>query len=97
MFVKTQSGRFRLDITKSVFAKDPRSIEEGCRCFTCRNFSRAYINHLFRVHELLAYRLATIHNLYFVNNLVTQIREAIKKGEFLELKKEWLRKRDGSS
>ena len=81
---------FHFDITKSIFTEDPRPIEKGCYCFTCQNFSRAYLNHLFRVNELLAYRLATIHNLYFVSNLVEEIKKAILKGKFLELKRRWL-------
>lgn len=79
-----------MDITKAEFADQSGPIEDGCGCYTCQHFSRGYLNHLFRVRELLGYRLATIHNLYFVNGLVNQIREAIKKGKFLELKREWL-------
>lgn len=76
------SSKFQIDITKSVFAQDKRPIEERCECYTCKNYSRAYLNHLFRAKELLGYRLLTIHNLYFINNLVASIREAIKKGEY---------------
>ena len=80
---------FTIDITKAVFKDDSRPIEEGCQCYTCQNFSRAYLNHLFRTRELLAYRLASFHNLYFMEKLFQKIREAIKKGDFLKLKKEW--------
>lgn len=94
IFVSPPEGsiknRFRLDITKSVFAKDQRPIAKGCLCYACQNFTRGYLNHLFRAQELLAYRLATYHNLYFMENLMHQIREAIAKGKFSELKKRWL-------
>lgn len=72
----------KFDITKVEFAKDKGPIEEGCGCYTCKNYSRAYLNHLFRAKELLGYRLLTIHNVFFITNLVAKIREAIKKGEY---------------
>jgi queuine tRNA-ribosyltransferase len=83
-------NRGQLDITKARFEGDLGSIEKGCTCYTCRHFSRAYIHHLFHVRELLGYRLATIHNLHFIFRLVDEIREAIAKNQFLDLKKEWL-------
>ncbi len=82
--------KFIFDITKKEYAQDLDPIERGCGCYTCQNFSRAYIHHLFRVRELLAYRLATIHNLFFVHALVAQIRTAIIEGKFSELKKKWI-------
>lgn len=83
-------GKLTIDITKTQFAADIRQIEEGCGCYTCQNFTRAYIHHLFRVRELLGYRLATIHNLHFVHRLVLEIREAIARDTFLEMKKRWI-------
>lgn len=83
-------GNKEIDITKKIFAEDVRSIEKGCRCYTCVHFSRGYIHHLFHVKELLAYRLATIHNLWFVHRLVKDIREAIGNGTLLALKKKWI-------
>jgi queuine/archaeosine tRNA-ribosyltransferase len=71
-----------IDITKTEFAKDFGPIERGCMCYTCRHFTRAYIHHLFHVRELLAYRLATIHNIHFVNALVADIRTSIQEGTF---------------
>ncbi len=79
-----------IDITKTKYAEDARPIEEVCQCYTCRHFSRGYIHHLFRVKELLAYRLATIHNLWFMHRLVDDIRVAIGEGTLLELKKKWI-------
>lgn len=81
--------KWTLDITKKEYAADDKPIDNGCGCYTCKNFSRAYIHHLFRVRELLGYRLATIHNLYFVLNLVKQIRTSIVEGNFLQFKKEF--------
>ena len=85
---KTQN--FTYDITKTKFAEDKKPLDPQCDCYVCRNFTRAYICHLFRSRELLAYRLATYHNLYFINKLVTQIRQAIKENKLEKLKKEWL-------
>lgn len=79
----------QMDITKSAYAKDARPIDAACLCLTCRQFSRGYLHHLFRVRELLAYRLATIHNVHVVHMLIRSIREAIPKGTFLDLKKKW--------
>ncbi len=81
-----KQDKFRMDITKSCFLKDSKPIDPDCQCYACQNFSRAYICHLFRARELLAYRLATIHNLYFMQSLMKEIRESIIKGRFLELK-----------
>ena len=87
---KLKIKNFTYDISRTEFLQDPRPIDENCQCFVCQNFSRAYLHHLFRSKELLAYRLATYHNLYFLEQLFTKIRESIKKGEFLKLKKQWL-------
>jgi tRNA-guanine transglycosylase len=83
-------NKFRYDITKSSFSADKDPPDKNCHCFTCKNFTRAYLNHLFRCRELLAYRLATIHNLYFFGNFMEAIREEIAEGKFLRLKKYWL-------
>lgn len=85
LFTKTRA----IDINKIAFAKDRKPID-NCDCYTCQHFSRAYLHHLFRVRELLAYRLATIHNIHFVHSLLSDIRYAISKNTFLELKKQWL-------
>lgn len=69
----------RLLIQKAEFRTDKKPIDEDCSCYTCRNFSKAYLYHLFRVRELLAYRLASYHNVYFMTDLVKQIREKIIK------------------
>lgn len=81
---------YRMDITNSIFARDVAPIDVACSCYTCRTFSRAYLHHLFKVRELLAYRLATIHNLFFIHSLVGAIAESIKRGEYVAMKKQWI-------
>jgi len=85
-----QTQKFSYDITKSKFSADYRPPDLECNCYTCRNFTRAYINHLFRCRELLAYRLATFHNLYFINRLMFYIRKAIRENKLDNLEKQWL-------
>lgn len=83
-------NRFRTDIDKPQFRKDPKPLDENCNCYTCQNFSRAYIHHLFRSRELLSYNLLSLHNVHFLVNLTKQIREAIINNKFNALKKKWL-------
>jgi len=85
-----EKGRYRIDIRKSKYAKDKESISRICDCFVCQEFTRAYIHHLFRSNELLAYRLASYHNLYFIVKLVDKIRESILNNSFEKMKKEWV-------
>ncbi len=84
----TPSGR--VNIRNASFSPVEQPVDPDCRCYTCRTFSAAYLHHLFNSGELLAYRLATIHNLYFMNNLMVQIREAILNGSFASLKRQFL-------
>ena len=92
--LKSERGgrwKFRVDITNSQFRDDSKVIDNECGCYTCRRgFSRAYLCHLFRSRELLGYRLATIHNLWFYMRLVDEVREAIEEGRFRYLKRKWL-------
>lgn len=81
---------YRININNAKYRDDKLPIDPECTCSTCANYTRAYLNHLFKAEELLAYRLATIHNLHFFLDLMKQMREAIKENKFLELKKEWL-------
>lgn len=76
----TSKGLINLNNNK--YEKDPRPIEEGCQCPACRNFSRAYIRHLFKARELLGMRLCVLHNLYFYNTLMERIRDALDEGRF---------------
>jgi queuine tRNA-ribosyltransferase len=82
--------RGKINIGKEKFSGDFRPIDDGCKCYTCRKFSLAYVNHLLREHEYLGMRLATIHNLYFLVSLMKKAREAIVEGEFDRFKSEFL-------
>lgn len=88
--LKVKSAKFRYDITKTIYREDKKPLEEECECWVCQNYSRAYVHHLFRTRELLAYRLATFHNVYFLNKLVSEIRQSIKTNTFNKLKSQWL-------
>ena len=66
---------------------DMRPIEEGCQCPACRRYSRAYIRHLLKAKEMLGMRLCVLHNLYFYNHMMEEIRDAIEQGRFAEYKK----------
>lgn len=87
--VYTKSGKYT--ITKGRFAHDFSPLDEGCKCYTCKNYSRAYINHLLRVYETLGMRLVTVHNLHFIQNLMRKARKAIASGEFGEFKNNFRR------
>jgi len=83
-------NRYRFIITNAKYIKDSLPVDPLCRCFVCQNFSRAYMNHLYRANEILGIRLGTYHNLYFMVNLMKQIRKSIKNDQFQNLKKEWM-------
>jgi queuine tRNA-ribosyltransferase len=80
----------RRNIRNAEFRTDTAPLDPGCDCYTCRHFSAAYIHHLFRAEELLAYTLATIHNLRFLVRLMEQTRAAIARGEFVQFRSEFL-------
>jgi queuine tRNA-ribosyltransferase len=84
----TQQGR--VNIRKAVYKAKKGLIDADCDCYTCRTFSAAYLHHLFRCEELLAYRLATIHNLRFITRLMQQVENAIQQGNFSDFKKDFL-------
>ena len=83
------TGLGRLDITKSHFMEQDGPVEEECDCHTCRNFSAAYLCHLFRAKELLGQRLASIHNLRFFMRLMSGMRQAIVEGRFDQFRREF--------
>ena len=85
------ASKFRLNIRNARFAHDPRPLEEGCDCYACQHFSRAYLRHLFKAEEPLGQRLATIHNLRFMARLMGEIRQSLQDDTFGELKRAWLR------
>ncbi len=80
----------RANIHNSRFKTQDRSVDPDCDCYTCRTFSAAYLHHLFKCEELLAYRLATIHNLTFILRLMEEMRRAIIEGSFLKFKESFL-------
>ncbi len=82
--------RGRLNITNSSYRTDFTPVEKNCGCYTCLNFTRAYLAHLFHSNEILANTLASIHNLYFIVHLVKEMRTAILDGSFARLKKDFL-------
>ncbi len=85
----TKTGR--LNIRKAEYKEDFRPIDEGCDCYTCQNFTRAYLRHLYVSQEALAQRLLSIHNLRFLIKLVEDARVAIKEDRFLDFKDEALK------
>lgn len=79
----------RVIVKNGKYKEDFTSLDENCDCYTCRNYTKAYIRHLFNVNEILAYRLLSIHNIYFLTNLMENIRNSILEDRFLEFKKEF--------
>jgi len=75
------TSKGELNILNSSFRTDKKPITKNCLCYTCRNFSRVYLHHLFKAKEMLGPRLATFHNLWFINQLMKKIREDIKDGK----------------
>jgi queuine tRNA-ribosyltransferase len=84
----TQNGV--LNIRNAIHSKVKKPVDTSCECYTCKNFSRAYLRHMFNVNEIFGLRLATIHNLHFFMELVTKARTAIKGNKFLEYKNRFL-------
>lgn len=81
----TNKGKINLFNVK--YEKDMRPIEEGCQCPACKHYSRAYIRHLLKAKEMLGMRLCVLHNLYFYNTMMAEIREALDNGSFEKYKK----------
>ena len=80
----------RINIRKAAFREKEGPVDADCDCYTCRTFSAAYLHHLFKCEELLAYRLATIHNLRFIVRLMQQIENAVQQGTFASFKSDFL-------
>lgn len=88
----------KLNLFNQKFELDEKPIEEGCQCPACRHYSRAYIRHLLKAKEMLGMRLCVLHNLYFYNTMMSEIRKAIEAGTYKEYKKEKIAgMREGSS
>ena len=82
--VYTKFGK--INLFNAQYEKDDRPIEEGCQCPACRNYTRAYIRHLLKAKEMLGMRLCVLHNLYFYNKMMEEIRDAIEEHRFAEYK-----------
>ena len=80
----------RINLKNKRFELDTLPVDESCECYTCKNYTRAYIRHLFKANEMLAMRLSVIHNLYFYNKLMEDIRDAIDEDRFSEFKEKKL-------
>ena len=91
-FGRIFSGYGHLNIRNEQFRRDPNPIEENCACYTCKNFSRAYLSHLVHAKEVLAVQLATLHNLHYYQRLMRSIRAGVLEGSFGDLRDRFLRK-----
>lgn len=80
----------RLNLRNASLSRDTRPIQEGCACYTCRTYSRAYLRHLFRTEEILGLRLASIHNVHFLLQLMRDIRQSILEERFEQFREEFL-------
>ena len=83
----------RLNIKGAAYKEDDAPVDSECECLTCKRYSRAYLNHLFRAREITYFRLATIHNLHYYLNLMREAREAILEDRYAEFKAEFYSKR----
>ncbi len=80
----------RINIKNATYKDDPKPIDQKCNCYACRNFSRAYIRHLYKANEILALRLNTYHNLYFYIDLMKKVRKSILNNQFSEFKNKFI-------
>ena len=81
------TNKGKINLLNAIHENDMSPIEEGCKCPTCQRYSRAYIRHLLKAREMLGMRLCVMHNLYFYNNMMAEIRDAIENGNYAEYKK----------
>ncbi len=88
------TSKGKLSIKQARYIEDQRPIDESCNCYTCKNYSRAYLRHLYMSKEILSPRLNTIHNLYYYINLMERIRESIKNGTFTEFYNSFVKSQD---
>jgi queuine tRNA-ribosyltransferase len=83
----------KIAIKNAKFKDDAEPIDPACECYTCQNFTKAYLTHLFRAGEITYYRLATLHNIHYYLTLMREAREAILADNWVEFKKEFYKKR----
>jgi len=82
-----------MNIKRAEYVEDPQPVDPECTCYTCRNYSRAYLRHLYVAKELLSYRLNTLHNIHYFMELMQDVRGAIEQDRFLEFKKVFYKQR----
>lgn len=85
----TMTSKGRLVVKNAAYARDFRPLDEKCDCYTCRNYSRAYLRHLIKSNETFGLRLTSYHNLYFLLNLMKNVRQAIREDNLLEFKEQF--------
>ncbi len=90
--VRDRARRWKLNVQNASLREDDGPLQEGCECYACRHFSRAYIHHLYRAKEILGVRLVSLHNVAFLLALMADVRAAITEGRFAELYADWLGK-----
>ncbi len=95
LFISPKSGgnlknKFGINIKNLKYKLDRKPIDKNCTCLACKNYSRAYMNHLYKSQELAYYKLASLHNINFMLRLMERIRDSIDKNYFNEFKKEWI-------
>ncbi|MBI4972187.1 MAG: tRNA guanosine(34) transglycosylase Tgt [Candidatus Omnitrophica bacterium] len=84
----TSSGK--ITVRNAPYIEDSRGLDSNCNCYTCKNFSRAYLRHLFNAEEILGLRLVSLHNVHFFLEMMRKMREAIQEDKFIEFKKEFI-------
>lgn len=88
--LRTRKDKEHINLNNSQYKEDMEPIDPSCTCYTCKNFTKAYIHHLIKAEEMLYMNLLTIHNIHFMNKLMEDIRTAIETETFLELYKYWI-------
>ncbi len=87
------TSKGKVVIKNAAYGQDPRPLDEACSCYTCRNYSRAYLRHLFACREILAFRLLTLHNLYYYLSLMANIRQAVAQDAFAAFRRDFYQNR----
>jgi len=87
----SQDNKFHINIKSAKFKEDSSPVDSNCTCSTCATYSRAYLRHLYVSRELSYFRLATLHNLHFMLRFMEEIRESIRAGTLMDMKRKWLR------
>jgi len=83
------TSKGKMVVRNALYTQDFRPLDEACSCYTCKNFTRAYLRHLFNAEELLGHRLVSLHNINFYLDIMRNIRSAIAQDKFSEFKKEF--------